>query len=400
MKMEEGVIRIEEGGLWKDYWIFPGEINSEIFEPYRLRRFNHPNIVKVLDIKLTPPSPSLEEHFERYSKDRFRAPSYFDLNEKTSEAGCLSFQLERGDMDLEKYLEINPELGREERLRICFKIAQALFCLHNSGLIHGDLKPMNVVMFGQEPKLIDLGFSLYAEDIYLVSTPFYGSYRPNSKRADLYSLGLMFNHILTGMEKPEMKGKHDKLYSYLDHTKEPVREWEAEIKKMIHEPLLSKMVDQDIPLTIEEVIQDPIFTEVFYEIEFDVFPALTTLDAIYEDVFITLGEPEEKRDLYYYFLIALELYSGMSSSISDINNREAKARLTRLTGLVYLYPKEVALRANEPKEVKNWMSDIEPSANVLRFLDSNPDMFYRYREDYPMFQAVYILRYLTLKQFV
>lgn len=401
VKMSDNPIRIEGESLWKDYWFNLGEIGCEILESFRLRRFNHPNIVKVLDIKITLPHPSIEEYYRNVTKDRFRAPRYYNSVKYNIEAGCVSFKLERGDMDLEKYMKMGLGLTRKDRLEICFKVAQALYCLHRSDLVHGDLKPANVVMYGSEPKLIDMGYSLYSETTYLAVTPFYGSYRCNSKRADLYSLGLIFNYVLTEMPAIDMKQAHYRLISARDKGGKLIGEWEERIRELVTEPLLQKMVNQDLPLTIEEVIQDPIFNEVFYQIDFEVFPAPTTLETIYQDVLGTLGEPEDRRDLYYYFLVARLIYSGeIGFSLSKLSHQIDRSDLTRLTGLEHLYIQDVAERSGDLEELKRLHFQSNVSPKVLQFLERNPNVVYPAGEDDAMFETHFLLSYLSQKEWI
>jgi len=97
------------------------------------------------------------------------------------------------------------------------KICDALIYALKNGIIHRDIKPSNIMVSKKlEVKLLDLGlskrinFKSEAEQ-YIVGTPLYMSPEQfidsNSvdHRADLYSLGATFYHLLTG--QPPFKTK-------------------------------------------------------------------------------------------------------------------------------------------------------------------------------------------------
>lgn len=102
----------------------------------------------------------------------------------------------------------------QPRLEWFRKIAEALAIIHESGLLHRDLKSSNILMREDDsPALLDLGIEthllvesgfLREDEIY--GTPFYISPErivgdPASVQSDLYALGILFYEILTG-EKP------------------------------------------------------------------------------------------------------------------------------------------------------------------------------------------------------
>ncbi|KAH7198915.1 uncharacterized protein B0J16DRAFT_367919 [Fusarium flagelliforme] len=73
--------------------------------------------------------------------------------------------------DLRTFLDSN--VGREltfpKRLRLCLDIGKGISILHQSGIVHGDIKPENILIFDKEgdyqAKVIDFGYSsLYSKD--------------------------------------------------------------------------------------------------------------------------------------------------------------------------------------------------------------------------------------------
>ena len=141
----------------------------------------HPNIITVFDVVST----------ERY---KFLAMEY----------------LQGGD--LENRLKTKVEIY--DALTIISKISDALHLIHKQGIIHGDIKPANVLFRANGcPLLTDFGISHQVEvkkeidtddDVY--ASPTYASPeliqgKPFDYRTDIYSLGIMMYEMLVG-EKP------------------------------------------------------------------------------------------------------------------------------------------------------------------------------------------------------
>ena len=94
-------------------------------------------------------------------------------------------------------------------LLILFRMASALHEIHQSGIIHRDIKPNNIILTpGLRPKIIDFGVAALPDcDIsmplattkYLAPELYAGD--PPTGAADIYSLGFMAYEMLLGREK-------------------------------------------------------------------------------------------------------------------------------------------------------------------------------------------------------
>ena len=98
--------------------------------------------------------------------------------------------------------------GADEALGIALEVARALGVVHAAGLVHGDVKAENVMRErGGRIVLMDFGASGRREDLaarsvvsgtrrYLSPEVLAGS--PPDARSDLYALGVLLHHLLTG----------------------------------------------------------------------------------------------------------------------------------------------------------------------------------------------------------
>lgn len=104
-------------------------------------------------------------------------------------------------------MKSNPgKLDVQRAIKICQQTAQALQCATDQGVVHGDVKPENILLDANgNAKLVDFGLAAMQKDTNEIwGTPYYISPEKVKKevvdfRADMYSLGGTLYHALTGV---------------------------------------------------------------------------------------------------------------------------------------------------------------------------------------------------------
>lgn len=208
-----------------------------------LKRFNHPNIVKVYDYRMQPP-----EHYI--------AMEFLD------------------GQSLESLLEERP-LSFKESVSMLHGLADALRHIHMQNVVHRDIKPANVMVMHDAfkdgelreggVKLMDFGIAVGKVLTRLtmtgarVGTPIYmapeqakGS-RVDS-RSDVYSLGLLAYEMVTGITA--FRGSYEAVvHQQVFESPKPPKQVRMEIPGKLSD-LILRMIEKDPAqrLTLDEVI--------------------------------------------------------------------------------------------------------------------------------------------------
>lgn len=118
----------------------------------------------------------------------------------------------------------NKKLTAKRCLELMAPICDALHAAHDQDIVHRDVKPANIFLHGEVPKLLDFGLAKLITgyiieqkitmDGWMVGTPLYMaperfSGQPYCGRSDVYSIGMMLYQMLTGQspfgDGPETK---------------------------------------------------------------------------------------------------------------------------------------------------------------------------------------------------
>ena len=166
----------------------PDEIKRELFkrETGALKRLSHQNIVGL------------------------RHSGWSDSD------GAFYLVLDYLPYSLDRYLkgELHSQLGNFQPYRVMRELAEALVYAHSEQVIHRDIKPSNILLdVNGHPMLTDFGISKLLTHLTVGETlagfwsggyasPEQRANEPAAPSSDIYSLGAVFFHLLSGREPP------------------------------------------------------------------------------------------------------------------------------------------------------------------------------------------------------
>ena len=134
--------------------------------------------------------------------------SVFDVGED-QDVSFIVMELVDG-MDLKKYIEMRKRLSREEATSIALQVAAGLEAAHNNGVIHRDVKPLNILISKKDgkAKIADFGIARAAVSDTITQKSAMGSVHysaPEQTRGgycdaktDIYALGVTMFEMVTG----------------------------------------------------------------------------------------------------------------------------------------------------------------------------------------------------------
>jgi len=200
-----------------------------------LARLNHPGIVQVYDFL---------EHRGRV---------------------WIAMELVEGG-DLATMLRRRRKLSADKTALLGERMAKALAFAHSRDVVHRDLKPLNILLVDDEtPKITDFGLakltgsSAHTAEGTILGTPHYMSPeqadgRQVDSRSDIYSLGCVFYHMLSG--HPPFEGElASVLMQHLRRNPPPLGEASDGVPAAMDDLVLSMLAKSpaDRPLDMDEV---------------------------------------------------------------------------------------------------------------------------------------------------
>jgi serine/threonine protein kinase len=179
---------------------------------------------------------------------KFRHPGIvpiYDIRE-SGELIYYVMPLIQGDT-LRAKLDQRGKLSPKETQRILIELCDCLAATHRAGIVHRDIKPDNVILEGMlgSALLMDFGIAKSVEDYtatisgMMMGTPTYMSPEQASgdemidHRSDIYSLGVLAYHMLTG--KPPFVGRtaHQVIAAHMSDTAVPIRRLNPSVPKSL-----------------------------------------------------------------------------------------------------------------------------------------------------------------------
>ena len=165
--------------------------------------------IKVM-LKSLGEDPAFVERFQREAQAaaRLNHPNIAQIYSFGQENGMPYIAMELvGGGSLDKEMEANPGTMDPVRvMRVGQQVADALALAAEQGLVHGDVKPENVLFDADgNAKLVDFGLAaMQGDSSEIWGTPYYISPEKVRRqkidyRADIYSLGGTLYHALTGV---------------------------------------------------------------------------------------------------------------------------------------------------------------------------------------------------------
>lgn len=161
--------------------------NEEFLRRFRneskaIALLNHPDIVKILDVGFS-------------DRIQFIVMEYID------------------GITLNEYMEENKVLEWQDAVHFTIHILRALQHAHSKGIVHRDIKPQNIMIYGDDGvKVMDFGIAKFAREEGKTSTdkaigtvhyisPEQARGATTDAKSDIYSVGVMLYEMLTG-KKP------------------------------------------------------------------------------------------------------------------------------------------------------------------------------------------------------
>ena len=179
-------------------------------------RAEHRHLGRVAALKVLAAeteSPAFRERFVRESRiaASLQHPNIVTVFDAGEAEGLLYIAMQYVDgTDLAAALEENGPLEPDRALSIVGQVADALDAAHSLGLVHRDVKPANVLLEGNRSFLTDFGLTrrVSGKTSLTAHGQFVGTidYMPPEQiqgqaldaRADVYALGCLLHHMLSG----------------------------------------------------------------------------------------------------------------------------------------------------------------------------------------------------------
>ncbi|HZK35065.1 MAG TPA: Stk1 family PASTA domain-containing Ser/Thr kinase [Bacillota bacterium] len=159
---------------------------------------------------------------------------------------------------LKEYINDKGRLDSEEAVKICSHICYALSHAHRNDIVHRDIKPQNILISKElNVKVTDFGIAraVNTATVTMAGSNVIGSvhyFSPEQargsyvdKQSDVYSLGIVFYEMITGMVPFEGDSAVSVALKHIQNRITPVAEVNPEVPKSI-QYIIEKATEKDV----------------------------------------------------------------------------------------------------------------------------------------------------------
>jgi TolB-like protein/Tfp pilus assembly protein PilF/predicted Ser/Thr protein kinase len=186
-------------------------------------KLNHPNIISIYS-------------FEEHEGDDFVVMEFV-------EGDCLG-DLIHGELQIEKIVDIS--------MQVCLGLAEA----HKNGIVHGDLKPSNIMIDKSGVvKICDFGLAHIPggserpegspDGTLSYMSPEQAQCRQTDHRSDLFSLGVIMYEMITGTRPFGGEYEAAIVYSIVNETPKPLSSFRADASSRLQD-IVAKLLEKDV----------------------------------------------------------------------------------------------------------------------------------------------------------
>jgi len=202
------------------------------------RTMNRPVAIKVLSAELTR-TATARESFQKEIRaaGKLTHPNIVTAYDANELHGRFYLVLEFVDgPNLEVFVQQRGPLSVTDACAFIYQIATGLQHAHEKGMVHGDIKPANLLVARPSPsapltiKIADFGIpkATHGAD-FAAPEQLASSTLPVDHRADLYSLGCVFFYLLTGWPPFAGGTKEEKIRRHLWEELPPINRMRSDV---------------------------------------------------------------------------------------------------------------------------------------------------------------------------
>ncbi|MEX2177578.1 MAG: serine/threonine-protein kinase [Gemmatimonadaceae bacterium] len=236
----------------------------------RVYAANDVRLHRAVAIKVIRPELAGARAFlDRFQKEgmalaKFRHPGIVPIYDIREHEGLIYYVMPHIEGEtLRAKMDKRAKLAPKEVQRILVELCDCLAATHRAGIVHRDIKPDNVILEGMLGKalLMDFGIAKSMLDFggtasgMIMGTPTYMSPEQATgdtevdHRSDLYSVGVLGYHMLTG-RPPFEGGAHALIASHVADAPQPIRRTNPSVPKA-----LADLVEQCLAKAPEDRVQ-------------------------------------------------------------------------------------------------------------------------------------------------